>query len=324
METRAGYIAVGSFVIVIAAAAFGFVLWMARLEGAESPVKYLVYFEGSVTGLQEGGTVRYRGVPVGSVTDIRIDPKNIERIRVTVALSPDTPVKTDTVATMALQGITGLAYIQLIAGTQESPALRPAPGQEYAVIQSRTTGLQRVMQDIPQIAERIVNVTDRLSKVLSDDNLQAISQTLRNVQKLSATIATRSGDIDRIVSDTRVAIGAFREASVRVSKLTADLSTKIGPIADNADKTFAQTKLMTEDARKAAESFKKVADQLNSLIAENRGPITDFSSNGLYEFSQFISEARVLVDSLNRLTTQIERDPARFFFGDTQKGFEAK
>lgn len=324
METRAGYIAVGTFVIVIVAAAFGFVLWLARIEGGESPIRYVIYFDGSVTGLQEGGTVRYRGVPVGSVTDIRIDPKNIERIRVTVSLSPDTPVKTDTVATMALQGITGLAYIQLIEGTQESPPLRPQKGQDYAVIPSRTTGLQRVMQEIPQIAERIVVVSDRLSKVLSDDNLKAISETLRNVQTLSATVATRSGDIDKIVSDTRVAIGAFREASERVSKLTADLSAQIKPIAANADKTVDQARLMTADARKAAESFKKVADQLNELIAENRTPITDFSSNGLYELSQFIAEARVLVESLNRLTTQIERDPARFFFGDTQKGFEAK
>ena len=60
------------------------------------------------------------------------------------------------------------------------------------------------------------------------------------------------------------------------------------------------------------------------MISENRQPIADFSASGLYEFSQFIAEARVLVDTMNRLSTQIERDPARFFFGDTQKGFETQ
>lgn len=324
METRAGYIAVGSFVIFLVAAAFGFVLWMARIEGGASPVHYLIYFDGSVTGLQDGSTVRYRGVPVGSVTDIRIDPHNIEKIRITVALDAGTPVKTDTIATLALQGITGVAYIELTKGTQESPPLTPAKGQQYAVIQSRTTGLQKVMQQIPQIAERIVAVTDRLSKLLDDDNLRAVSETLKNLQTVSATVASHRGDIDKMLTDTKAAVSAFREASERVSSLTGDLSRQIKPIARNANEAVAQARLMTQDTRKAAEAFKKAADQLTLLIKENRGPINDFTSSGLYQFSQFIAEARVLVESLNRLSTQIERDPARFFFGDTQKGFEAK
>ena len=127
METRAGYIAVGTFVLVVAAAAFGFVLWLTATDGGKSPVRYAVYFTGSVTGLQDGGTVRYRGVPVGTVTDIRIDRNNIEHIRVSLALDPDTPVKTDTIATLALQGVTGLAYVELTGGTQDSPRLQPAP-----------------------------------------------------------------------------------------------------------------------------------------------------------------------------------------------------
>ena len=78
------------------------------------------------------------------------------------------------------------------------------------------------------------------------------------------------------------------------------------------------------DVRKAINGFNKVAVQLEGIVEENRGPLRDFSSGGLYELSQFIAEARVLISSLTRLSGQIERDPARFFFGDTQKGFEAK
>lgn len=324
METRAGYIAVGTFVIALVAAAFGLVLWMTRSAGPESPVPYRVYFEGSVTGLQNGAAVLYRGVPVGTVTDIRIDPENIERIRVTVALRPGTPVKTDTIATMAVQGITGVAFIELIAGTQESAPLEPPPGKEIAVIQSRTTGIQRIMQQLPQIAERIVTVTERLAVLLGDDNMKAISDTLQNLQTLSATVADRRGDIDQMVTDARVAIAAFREASENVTALTDDVSKRLGPIAENADAAVGQARDMTADARKAAAAFRTVADQLAKLVEENRAPINDFASSGLYEFSQFIAEGRILIDSLNRLTTQIERDPARFFFGDTQKGFEAR
>jgi phospholipid/cholesterol/gamma-HCH transport system substrate-binding protein len=98
METRASYILVGSFVLGLIGAAFVFVIWLAGARFEAAPTRYLVYFEGSVTGLAVASPVRYRGVPVGSVTDIRIDPENIARIRVTAEISAETPIKTDTEA----------------------------------------------------------------------------------------------------------------------------------------------------------------------------------------------------------------------------------
>ena len=129
METRASYILVGSFVLGLIGAAFAFVVWLASVEFEEAPTRYVVYFEGSVTGLSIASAVRYRGVPVGSVTDIRIDPENIERIRVTVEISAETPVKTDTEAMLHLQGITGIAFIHLSGCTQQSGAEQSRAGR---------------------------------------------------------------------------------------------------------------------------------------------------------------------------------------------------
>ena len=87
---------------------------------------------------------------------------------------------------------------------------------------------------------------------------------------------------------------------------------------------MAELKGTIVDIRGTAQSFTEVAKLLDKMIAENRGPLRDFSRRGLSELSQFIAESRLLVADLTRLTVQIERDPARFFFGDAQKGFEAK
>ncbi len=76
-----------------------------------------------------------------------------------------------------------------------------------------------------------------------------------------------------------------------------------------------------DDIRSTAKSLEKTADLMEKLVAENRGPIRDFTTGGLYEISQFVSETRTLVNNLTRLSAQMERSPARFFFGDTQKGF---
>lgn len=317
METRASYVVVGSFVLALTAAAFGVVIFLTRTTFEDAPKNYMTYFTGSVTGLQTGSAVRYRGVPVGTVTDIRIDPQDVKQVRVIMEIVRNTPIKTDTVATLGLQGITGVAYIELSGGTRESKSLAPIDGAKIAVIKSKRSSIEQVLAKAPELLERAVVITERLALILDDRNLQSISDTLDNVSTLTGTLAASSGDIGEVLVDSQKTFAALREASENVAKLTDGLNAKIGPIADSAA-------VVMVDVRKAINGFNKVAVQLEGIVEENRGPLQDFSSGGLYELSQFIAEARVLVSSLTRLSGQIERDPARFFFGDTQKGFEAK
>lgn len=317
METRASYVVVGTFVLALAAAAFGIVLFLTRASFEDAPKSYLSYFTGSVTGLQAGSPVRYRGVPVGTVTDIRIDPNDVERVRVVMEIVRNTPIKADTIATLGLQGLTGVAYIELTGGTRESAPLRPVGNAKIAVIASRASGIEQVLQKAPELLERAVTIAERLSLILDDRNLKSIADTLGNLSKLTGTLANSTGEIDQVLADSQKTFAALKEASENVARLTKGLNEKIDPLTADAGRVM-------KDVRKAIGSFNKVAIQLEAIVEENRDPLRDFSSGGLYELSQFIAEARVLISSLTRLSGQIERDPARFFFGDTQKGFEAK
>lgn len=324
METRARYVVVGAFVLALIAGAFGIVIYLSRASLEEAPSRYMVYFTGSVTGLQLGSPVRYRGVPVGTVADIRLDPDNVERIRVIAEMFPGTPIKQDTIATLGLQGVTGTAYVQLIGGTQASPDLKPSSAGNLPVIQSRASGLEQVLAKAPELLERAVAISERLALVLDDRNLGAVTASLENIRALTGTLAGRSAEIDRIIADGQKTVTALRTTAQDVGVLTRELSGKITPIAGTAEDVMTDAQVTLADARQAIASFGKIANELNGVIGENRAPIRDFSSGGLYELSQFIAEARVLVAALTRLSTQIERDPARFFFGDTQKGFETK
>ena len=149
METRASYVIVGTFVLALIAAAFAIVIFLTRTTFEDTPKPYMSYFTGSVTGLQAGSPVRYRGVPVGTVTDIRIDPADVERVRVVMEILRATPIKTDTVATLGLQGLTGLAYIELAGGTRESQPLTPVGEAKIAVIESRASGIEQVWRKLP-------------------------------------------------------------------------------------------------------------------------------------------------------------------------------
>ena len=310
METRANYVLVGSFVLALIAAAFGFVIWLARVDLEHQPQTYLVYFYGSVSGLQIGSEVQYRGVPVGRITDIGIDAENIERIRVTVEVNEGTPVKTDTYATLGLQGITGVAYLQIKGGTQNAPDLVAQGKDDYPVIPSRPSGLEQVLDRAPELLERAIVISERLEQLLSEKNIDGINSSIDNINSTTQILANRTKQIDQAITD-----GAEAVASLR--KLTMDLSKDAGNLTTSAQEAF-------KDAKKALDAFGKVADNMQAVVSENRPALRDFSQTGLYEFTQFISEARTLITNLSRLSAQLERDPAQFLFGNQQKGFEAR
>ena len=324
METRASYILVGSFVLAFVAGAFAIVTWFAKTEFDRKPAQYHVYFTESVTGLEIGSPVRYRGVAVGSVADVRIDPKNVERVRVTFEVAAETPIKQDTFASLGLQGITGAAYVQLGGGTQESATLVAKEGEPLPVITAKASGLERLLTKAPELFEKAFVLVERLSALLDDRNRKAVADTLQNLHAVSQNLAASSGSFDQVLTEAGGAVTSLRAASERIEALANSMQDRVGPLVDSTRDTMAELKVAVAGIRGTARSFTEVAKSLDKMIAENREPLRDFSRRGLPELSQFIAESRLLVADLTRLTVQIERDPARFFFGDAQKGFEAK
>ncbi len=324
METRASYILVGSFVLAFVAGAFAIVTWFAKTEFDRKPAQYHVYFTESVTGLEVGSPVRYRGVAVGSVADIRIDLKNVERVRVTLEVAAETPIKQDTFASLGLQGITGAAYVQLGGGTQESATLVAKEGEPLPVIAAKASGLERLLTKAPELFEKAFVLVESLSALLDDRNRKAVADTLQNLQAVSQNLVASTGSFDQVLKEAGGAVTSLRVASERIQALASSMQDRVGPLADSTRDTMAELKVAIAGIRDTARSFTEVAKLLDKMIAENREPLRDFSGRGLYELSQFIAESRLLVADLTRLTVQIERGPARFFFGDAQKGFEAK
>ena len=116
------------------AGAFGFVLWLAKLDIDREFQSYHIYFEGSVSGLSLGSDVLYRDIPVGTVTEILIDPEDPGRVLVAVDLASTTPIRQDSIATLEVQGITGVSLIQIGGGGHDSPVLQAEPGAAFPVI----------------------------------------------------------------------------------------------------------------------------------------------------------------------------------------------
>jgi len=342
METRASYTLVGTFVLIIMLGLVGFVIWLAKFSSDVKYDEYQIFFSGSVTGLSPDATVRYRGIPVGTVTRIDIAPNNIDQVLVEIQVASTTPVKTDTVASIEMQGITGVAYVQLTGGSEDAPALTPKDGEKIATITAANSALQEVFKSAPEMLEAATELMNRGSELLSDDNRAAISSTLHSVSEIAGEIAAHKDDIGALIDDARKTLANVQTATADISKVSSELSANMSGLITNAsdtldtlrgtfetaDQTIASAepdiKATLEDLRHAAAAIRSTADIAQAMLEENRAPINDFAQEGLYEFSEFIVDARALVASLTQIAVQLERDPASFLLGGNQSGYQAQ
>ncbi len=329
METRANYLLVGSFVILIVAGAIAFVLWLAKFQFDQQYTRYDIEFQGSVSGMKVGSSVELNGIPVGEVIDIAIDPDDVEKVLVTVEVPSQTPIRENTVANMQLKGITGGMTIQLSGGTQDSPPLSPPPGRDRAVIASRASALEQFLEGAPELMESLQTLVARAALLLGPENQDSFSQTLANISAISGALAERRDDIQTLVSDASHTMNNLREASAAMTQLATRAETTIDSFGTTAkavsgtvEENRANVTALLSDLRETAQSMESMSKEMQALVAENRPPLRDFTGDGLYELTNFMVEARALMDSLKRVSTQVERDPARFLFGNQQQGYE--
>jgi len=300
VETRANYVFVGFSVLAAIATIIVFIFWLGRSQLSKNEDIYHTYFSGSVTGLSSGSPVRYRGVPVGTVGFIAIDRQNIERIRVTLKLRANTPIKTDTVASLETAGITGGSYIELSGGTNAAPLLVSQNG-EVPVIRSESSGLQSALDEAPKLIAKLNQLTDQANKLLSDDNVKALSGTFDHLNKLSANLDALSPDAKEMVAN--------------LNKMTTDLNKQLPGLLDTIKQDGASIK-------EAADSFHKMGNDIDGLVNENRAPLRDFTANGLGEVGALVANLRTLTDTLNRVADHLDRDPQRYLFGGTSAGVD--
>jgi phospholipid/cholesterol/gamma-HCH transport system substrate-binding protein len=309
METRAHHVLIGSFVLIMFVALIAFFIWAVKANIDQDYAYYNIYFDTPVTGLSRSGEVRFSGLLVGEVRDIAVDPRRASRVKVTIRVFANTPVTTDTVATLEVMGFTGVSFVQLINDDQdEKPGrkLTTPPGEEYPVIPSRVTGLQGVFRTAPEVLASAIRVLDQANKLISDENIAKVSAILAHAETVSGAAAEGAPDL-------RDTIAQAREAMERINRVAENVETMS---ANDLPAALA-------DVRKAARNFEQVSDNLNQMIAENRGAVSNFTSTALPEIGQFATEARRAAATLNRVLERIEQGPADFLFPPKSPQIEA-
>jgi phospholipid/cholesterol/gamma-HCH transport system substrate-binding protein len=294
------YTLVGGFVLVLGAALIAGALWLA--SGGAFQKHYDLYravSDESVAGLNLNAPVKYNGVDVGKVREIRLDPGNPERVNLLFAIERGTPIKEDTVAVLNTQGLTGIAYVELSGGARDAPPLRAAPGSDYPVIRTKPSLSARLENVLTTLLAKLDSTSDNINALLSDENRAALTRTLADIAAVAHTIAARKDTIDAGIT-----------SAARTFENAARATARSGPVIERIDRSArAVEKMGNEVARTSASAGTAV----NAVGADAKR----FTAETLPELGRLLGELGVLSTSLRRLTEQTERNPRGLLFGRT-------
>ena len=308
MEREANYAAVGAFVLLVVLLGVLFVYWYSDSREHRNYDRYEIYFTGSVSGLDRGAAVRYLGVHVGRVVDMRVDPRDSSRIDVVVDIDATTPISAHTVAQLQLQGVTGLLYIDL-REDRSNKLLAPAVASlRFPVIRSAPSGFDVFLASLPEVVAAAGTVMQRANLLLNDSNLHAVSSTLGSLDAASSKLPQTIRDLNALLAELR---GASTE------------------LAASARGTHALIETAAPDVLAAAQRMHSIADhlasaseQLDQVIADNREDVRSFARDGLPELERFAREGREAAEDIRALSNSLRENPAQLIYQPQERGVE--
>ncbi len=258
METRANYFLVGSFVLIGFLTIIIFLVWLSKSDFGDSLQTYNIYFKGTVTGLKKGAAVQYRGVPVGVVKDIRIKPKDVETICVQVGVESRVKLREDVTASLEIQGLTGLAFIQIKGGTNQGKVLKAKADQDYPVIPAKSSLLEEVAGSLPEILAATTKLVNQAKDVLSDINIESLQKAFQNIEDITTYLSPKNKK-DNILEDIRKSSNSFGEAMIELKALVKENRSSI---KDFSNVGFDSMTKFLNEGREAMSAIKRISESL--------------------------------------------------------------
>ncbi len=285
MYSKVNYTIVGIFVVLFGAGLVAFTFWLAKYGIQNEYSIYKLQMRESVSGLSKDSTVRLRGVDIGRVSKIRIDPDNIEHIEVFLKIRSDVPLKKDMTAHTEMLGITGLLSIEIDGGTNAAENLKPTD-DTIPIIHTTPSWFTKTKKGLGGLTEDLVSVTSKMRKLLSTENIDKVGKILKNTDELTAKAIVSLDDLNATLTSLS---SDFKKMQMDF----ADIKRVTMPTVDSLMKT-------ANDFDRAIIKFEKSMD---------RG---DYNAKMILEES--IVDIGILTDELTDLSRELKQSPSDILF----------
>jgi phospholipid/cholesterol/gamma-HCH transport system substrate-binding protein len=290
MESKVNYTIVGIFVLLLTGLGIIGGIWLSVGVNTTKYNRYLVLMDEPVSGLSVNAPVKYNGVDVGYVRRININNAKPEQVRLVIDIKKRAPVSADTRATLDMQGLTGIAYLELTGGNAHSKVLEKTDDEPYPVIRSAPSLMFRLDEALDTLTTNLQSITGSIATIFNSATGQLVTQTLQNFEQISATLATNKHQINHIINNSDVMLRNAAKASVDLPQLLQQIS--------KATATFGQT-----------------AEQAKLTLRNSDIAVQNFNGQMLPQALQSLQQLQQVLANVNQIAIEVERNPAALVRG---------
>lgn len=305
MTTPVNHWKLGMFVVVGSLCAIGFLFWLGTQSFRKETVQYVSFFDETVTGLDVGSPVSFRGVNIGNVADINIAPDR-RNVEVSYDLSVDVLTRLGLVHTVgdevhfkvsdevrvqvASAGVTGVKYVKLdFLPNSPLPKLSfPVPENYIPASPSTLKNLEdsvtKALDSLPVVVDKVIAVLDHADGLLLDFKGQALPE------KAGALLTNASRTVDSL----QHSINQVDTASI--SQQTSDALVQLRQVLQRADVMIARV----NGEAGLLESVQRATDAVGDVASNARGTGP--------KLDQTLDNVSQLAHSIERLLDALERD----------------
>lgn len=322
MESKANFALIGTFVLVSVFGIMAFIAYISGRQFDQTYNEYLVVYDTPPRGISVGSEVRYSGLIMGEVTETELDPQNPSNVLVRIRVKANTPVLKDTYAQIEPLGLTGLSYIQLFAGASTEPITTPGP-RELARIRGLGSQIDTILGGSESVIDNVNLALARAVTVLGPEATEDFHGILANINTITQAVAGSDLSADRLEQFLVTYEQTGRDistAALSVDATAKDISKLLQ--SDEVKTLLAQAETTLITAQTTLAAYTQLAQTGGELSEELRRTVEQFSTIGLQDLSIAIADLRSLIETLNRVGADLERNPIGFIVGQERETME--
>ncbi|MDD2790876.1 MAG: MlaD family protein [Sulfurimonas sp.] len=308
MNNKVNYTLVGFLVLFGISLMIAFSYWLLKPSDEEATTKYLVFFDESVLGLNIDAPVKYRGISVGKVIRVRVNPKNSEQVEVLINILSTTPVKSNTVAQLTAQGITGLSYINLSLGDNNAPALLKEEGSNYPVIKSIPSFFENFEKSLGSISSQLSTTLSGTEQLLNDENQKQVALLLQRT-------ASFMDKMEKLLDDKT--INNLQTSAQNLATITEKIDKVVPNINTLVEKSISWEEKISESLGSIMQSYLSIRaamDEFKKAAANGQFNFKDISSDVVPTLNETLIEMQDVMNKVEDALYKYERSPGDILF----------